>query len=130
MFTDPTECKLTWQSGTNFPEKNTTHPTNPQSSASPVTDWERVIASFASAGLFCYDFDGKELWHRDLGKQRHIWGNGASPILHGDLCILNFGPGPRTFLIAVDKKTGKTVWQVDEPSGDSGEEKPDRKSVV
>ena len=86
-----------------------------------------MIASFASAGLFCYDFDGKELWRRDLGRQAHIWGNGASPIIHGDLCILNFGPGERTFLIAVNKKNGETVWQLDEPGGDSGQEKPGEK---
>jgi len=119
--------KLLWQSGVTYPEKESTHETNPLCSASPVADGERVIASFASAGLSCYDFDGKQLWHRDLGKQAHIWGNGASPIIHGDLCILNFGPGERTFLIAVSKKTGETVWQVDEPGGDSGQEKPGEK---
>jgi outer membrane protein assembly factor BamB len=119
--------KLLWQSGVTYPEKESTHETNPLCSASPVADGERVIASFASAGLYCYDFDGKELWHRDLGRQAHIWGNGASPIIHGDLCTLNFGPGERTFLIAVNKKTGETVWQVDEPGGDSGQEKPGEK---
>ena len=119
--------KLLWQSGVTYPEKEATHETNPLCSASPVTDGERVIASFASAGLYCYDFNGKELWHRDLGKQAHIWGNGASPIIHGDLCILNFGPGERTFLIAVNKKTGQTVWQVDEPGGSLGEPKPGEK---
>jgi outer membrane protein assembly factor BamB len=56
--------------------------------------------------------------------QRHIWGTGSSPVLHENLCVLNFGPGERTFLIAVDKKTGKDVWKVDEPGGDSGEKKP------
>src|SRR6185295_501015 len=91
---------------------------------SPVTEGERVVVSYASAGLYCYDLDGNELWHRDLGKQHHIWGNGASPVLYKDLCILNFGPGERTFLIALDKKTGKTVWQVDEPGGHSGEPRP------
>src|SRR5260221_1152346 len=121
---DRSNGKQLWQSGTVYPEKEASHETNPQCAASPVTDGERVIASFASAGLFCYDLDGRELWHRDLGKQAHIWGNAASPILHGNLCILNFGPGERTFLIALDKKTGKTIWQKDEPGGDSGEKKP------
>jgi outer membrane protein assembly factor BamB len=65
--------------------------------------------------LFCYDFSGKEIWRKDLGKQVHEWGYGSSPVIYKDLCILNFGPGPRSFLIAVEKKTGKTVWQVDTP---------------
>jgi outer membrane protein assembly factor BamB len=124
MCFDRANGKLLWQEGPSFPEKEMSHDTNPQSSSSPVTDGERVIAWFGSAGLFCYDLKGKEIWHRDLGQQRHIWGYGSSPIIHGDLCILNFGPGPRTFLIAVEKRTGKTVWQVDEPGGDSGEDKP------
>jgi outer membrane protein assembly factor BamB len=124
MCFDRATGKLLWQKGTTYTEKEPTHETNPYCSASPVTDGERVIASFASAGLFCYDFNGKELWHRDLGQQKHIWGNAASPILHGELCVLNFGPGERTFLIALNKKTGQTVWQVDEPGGDSGEKKP------
>jgi outer membrane protein assembly factor BamB len=127
MCFDRTDGKLLWQSGVKYTEKEATHATNPHCSASPVTDGERVIASFASAGLCCYDFNGKERWHRDLGKQAHIWGNAASPILYGDLCILNFGPGERTFLIALDKKTGKTIWQVNEPGGDSGETKPGEK---
>ena len=116
--------QLLWKVGTTYPEIELTHETNPDCSASPVTDGERVIASFGSAGVYCYDLDGKEIWHRDLGKQTHIWGNAASPIIHGDLCILNFGPGERTFLIALHKKTGETVWQVDEPGGHSGEKKP------
>jgi outer membrane protein assembly factor BamB len=119
--------KLFWKSGVTYPEKEVTHETNPQCSASPVTDGERVIASFASGGLYCYDFKGKEVWHRDLGKQAHIWGNGASPIILGELCILNFGPGERTFLIAVNKTTGQTVWQVNEPGGSFGETKPGEK---
>jgi len=119
--------KLLWKSGVTHAEKEVSHETNPICSASPVTDGERVIVSFGSAGLYGYDFDGKELWHRDLGKQAHIWGNGASPIIHGELCTLNFGPGERTFLIAVNKKTGETVWQVDEPGGKFGESKPGEK---
>jgi outer membrane protein assembly factor BamB len=111
-------------------EKEPTHETNPYCSASPATDGERVIASFASGGLYCYDFQGKEVWHRDLGPQRHIWGNAASPVIHGDLCILNFGPGERTFLITVDKRTGRTLWQVDEEGGNSGEKKLGQEKAV
>ena len=127
MCFDRADGKLLWQSGVTYAGKESSHETNPLCSASPAADGGRVIVSFASAGLFCYDFDGKELWHRDLGKQAHIWGNGASPIIHVGLCILNFGPGERTFLIAVNKKTGEKEWQVDEPGGNSGEERPGEK---
>ena len=110
--------RLLWQAGVTTAEKEPTHPTNPYCPASPVTDGERVIASFASDGLFCYDMDGRELWKRtDLGRQIHIWGGGSSPVIHGGLCFLNFGPGETTYLLAVDKKTGKTVWKKDEETG-------------
>ncbi len=120
---DRTTGRELWRVGTTG-EKELTHDTNPYCSASPATDGERIVVSFGSAGVFCYDFAGKELWKRDLGVQRHIWGNASSPVLAGDLCYLNFGPGERTFLIALDKKTGTTVWQHDEPGGASGEVKP------
>ncbi len=112
---DRADGKLLWQSGVTYKEKERSHDANPPCSASPVTDGHRVIAWFGSAGLFCYDFAGKELWRRDLGKQDHTWGYASSPIIFQNLCILNFGPGERTFLVAVDKTTGATVWQRDVP---------------
>lgn len=107
--------KLLWQAGPAWTDKETTHDDNPQCSPSPVADGQRVIAWFGSAGVYCYDFDGHEMWRRDLGRQSHDWGYASSPVLYRDLCILNFGPGKRSFLIALDKKTGKTVWQFDLP---------------
>lgn len=112
--------KLLWQRDTIYEAKESTHPTNPFCSASPVTDGERVIASFGSAGLVCYDLSGKELWRRDLGKLEHIWGNASSPILYKDLVILWCGPGVRQFLLAVRKSDGGTVWEHSEPGGAYG----------
>lgn len=118
--------KLLWQSDVIYKEPESTHGTNPFCSATPVTDGERVIASHGSAGLVCYDFAGKQLWHRDLGKIEHVWGNASSPILYENLCILWCGPGSREFLEAVDKETGETMWRyvVDE-EGSSGLEGKD-----
>lgn len=108
--------RLLWQNGVVYNQEEKSHKSNPFCSASPVTDGERVIVSFGSAGLVCYDMDGKQLWHRDLGKIDHIWGNASSPILHGDLCIHYHGPSNKDgFLTALDKKTGKTAWKLDEP---------------
>lgn len=110
-----TNGKLLWQKGVKYSEPERSHRTNPYCSASPVTDGKRVIATFASAGVFCYDMDGKLLWKRDLGRQDHVWGNASSPVLHHDLCILYHGPGEGSYMIAMDKFTGKTVWKFDEP---------------
>ena len=112
---DRTDGKQLWQEGPSWTKPERTHQTNPPCSSSPVTDGERVIAWFGSAGLWCWDLTGKELWHADLGPQDHEWGYGSSPILNGGLCILNFGPGPQSFLVALDKVTGKEIWRTDVP---------------
>lgn len=111
---------LLWKRGVEYGDPEPSHEDNPYCSASPATDGERIIAIYGSAGVYAYDLDGKELWRRDLGKLHHIWGNAASPAISGELCFLNCGPGERTFLIALDKRTGKTAWQVDIPGGSEG----------
>jgi outer membrane protein assembly factor BamB len=115
MAFDRSSGKLLWEQGTAYDGKDETHEANPHASATPVTDGERVIAWFGSAGVHAFDMDGKKLWSRDLGKQEHQWGYGSSPVLHGDLCILYFGPGPRSFLVALEKKSGQTAWQLEAP---------------
>jgi outer membrane protein assembly factor BamB len=113
--------KVRWQKDVTYSEKETNWDANWYANASPVTDGERVVVSFGSAGMYCYDFDGKEVWKRtDLGKWEDPFGNGSSPVLYGDLAILWCGPNRekgRNYLLAVEKKTGKTVWQQDEEFG-------------
>jgi len=123
MCFDRLDGKVLWQRETGYSEKEPTHADNPYCSATPVTDGTRVIASHGSAGLSCYDFSGKELWRYDVGKLEHIWGNPSSPILYRNLCILWCSPGPRQFLLAVDKSTGQKVWEFQEPGGMKGEDK-------
>lgn len=113
MCFDRATGKERWRRGVKYTADEPTHRTNPYCSASPAADGDRVIAWLGSAGLVCWDHDGNELWRRDLGTQAHQWGYGSSPILHENLCILNFGPGNLEFLIAVDKTSGETVWKVD-----------------
>lgn len=115
MCFDRKSGKLLWQKGTTHEEKESTHETNPYCASSPVTDGERVIAWFGSAGVLCYDFQGKELWKRELKPIDHDWGYGSSPLIHGDLCILYHGPGNNSALMALDKNTGKPIWEVKDP---------------
>ena len=100
-----------WQSGVDAVEMEPTYETNPYCAPSPVTDGERVIAWFGSSGLVAFDMDGKELWRLPLGRVDHVYGHGSSPVVYGDLCFLNFGPGSREFAVAVNKTTGDIVWR-------------------
>ena len=115
MCLDGNTGGLVWQSGVTWPEKEPTSQENPPCTPSPVTDGRRVIAWFGSAGVYCYDYAGRELWHRDLGRQSHQWGYASSPVLYRNLCFLNFGPGDRSFVVALDKQTGRLVWKFDVP---------------
>jgi outer membrane protein assembly factor BamB len=106
-----------WARTVDFPAIEPTHKSNPYCASTPVAGGSRVVVWHGSAGVFCYDFDGKELWRADLGAVRHEWGYASSPVLHGGNVILNFGPGARTFLAALDLKTGRLLWKHEEPGG-------------
>lgn len=112
MAFDRATGKLRWQHGVTYDKADPRHKSNPHCAASPVTDGERVIASFASAGIVAYDFSGKQLWRTDLGPQKHEWGQGSSPIIHDDLVIVYHGPGKSSALHALDKRTGAQKWSV------------------
>ena len=104
-----------WQEGVDAVEMEPTHRTNPYCSPSAVTDGEHVIAWFGSNGLVAFDMHGNLQWQRPLGSVKHVFGYGASPIIVGDLCFLNFGPGEREFAVAVNKRSGEIVWKHDAP---------------
>ena len=111
MCFDKRTGELLWRSGVTYTKAEKTHKTNPYCSGSPATDGRVVVANYASAGVAAYVRGGQQLWHRKLGPQEHIWGNGTSPVLFGDLCIVYHGPGPHSSLHALDKLNGRTVWK-------------------
>ena len=112
--------KTLWEKSVKYEAKERTHRTNHFCSSSPATDGERVIVAYGSAGIFCHSLDGRELWRRQLGTIDHVWGYGSSPLIHENLCIHYHGPGKGAGLVALDKKTGKTVWRFDEPTWKPG----------
>lgn len=124
---DRRDGRLVWQRVVDYDEPDPTHATNPYCGSSPAADGKRVVVWHGSAGLHAYDYEGRPLWSRDLGKFRHIWGYGSSPVFYGNAILLNCGPGKRTFVTAIDRDSGKTLWQVDEPGGDEGQEEPGEK---
>lgn len=123
MCLNRTNGEELWHRSVEYEANEATHGTNPQCSASPVTDGERVVVFYGSAGLHCYDLAGQEQWKKDLGKFDHIWGYGTSPVIVGDLVILNAGPGTHAFVAAFNKKTGDEVWRKEFP--DMKSEKPE-----
>ncbi len=90
------------------------HYTNSLASGSPVTDGEHVFAFFGSHGLYCLDWDGTLRWKADFGEMhtKHGHGEGSSPVLFGDTLVINWDHEERSFVVALDKQTGKQRWKV------------------
>ena len=92
-----------------------THLKNSYASETPVTDGERVFACVSGVGVFCLDFSGREVWSKTLEphKMRASWGTASSPVLHRDRLYLVNDNEERSYLLALDKLSGKEIWRVD-----------------
>jgi outer membrane protein assembly factor BamB len=83
-------------------------------SPTPATDGNALYAYFGSEGVHAYDFTGAPLWSRDVGDIKTFgMGVGTSPVLWNDLLIVqaDADDGSDSFLIALDKRTGREVWK-------------------
>lgn len=91
------------------------HQTGSLATASPVVDGEFVFAYFGMHGVYCLDFKGNVIWERDFGPMhtKHGHGEGASPALHGETLVVNWDHEEGSFLVALDKRTGKNRWRRD-----------------
>src|SRR6185503_7252790 len=94
------------------------------SSPSPVTDGKNVFVMTGTGILKGFDFAGKELWSRDIQKDYGAfgqnWGYASSPLLLEDALVVQVLHGMKTddpsYVLRIDKKTGKTVWRVERPT--------------
>jgi len=122
---DRKDGKQLWTKTIEFGKKVRTHETNTYSPTTPESDGKSVVVWHGSAGLHCYDFEGKSLWSRDLGEFDHLWVEGTSPVIHDGKVFLNSGPGPKKVFVAAFKlASGETVWEKEEPfkgDGDTNE---------
>ncbi len=95
-------------------------PANGPASASPVSDGSNAYVFFQDFGLLAYGPDGNELWRMPLGPFNNPFGHGASPILAGDSLLMVCDQDTRSFLLAVDKRSGKVLWRTERPHAQRG----------
>jgi outer membrane protein assembly factor BamB len=84
-------------------------------SNSPVTDGKNVYAFFGSRGMYCYDMKGKLVWQKNFNvqmKMRMAFGEGTGPVISGDRLILVFDFEGDSFMVVLDKNSGKEIWRV------------------
>jgi outer membrane protein assembly factor BamB len=131
---DRTKGDVLWKSpiggGNNMQRKQN------MSSPSPVTDGTTVWTMTGTGILKAFDFKGKELWSRDIQKDYGSfglnWGYASSPLLHQDALYVQVLHGMKTddpsYVLRIDKKSGKTVWRVERPT-EAIRESPDAYST-
>ena len=78
----------------------------------PATDGNFLYVFFGKSGIFKFDLDGNQLWQADVGQTTHRWGCGTSPVLYGNLVIVNASVESGS-LVAIDKESGKEVWRAE-----------------
>ncbi len=89
------------------------HKSSTPASPSPVTDGENVYALYNDFGLISFDRAGKERWRLDLGHINNPFGLGTSPVLAGDILLLNIDAESGSYFVGLDKNTGKQRWRRD-----------------
>jgi outer membrane protein assembly factor BamB len=91
------------------------HVKNSFASETPVTDGERIYFCFGNVGLFAFDLEGRESWSLrfEPQKMRNGWGTAASPALHGDRLYFVNDNEEKSWLLALEKRTGKELWRVE-----------------
>jgi hypothetical protein len=95
------------------------HLKNSYASETPVTDGERIYAYFGNIGLFVFDMQGKPLWSKKFGtfKTRYGWGTAASPVVYKDRLYIVNDNDEKSFLVALNKKTGDEIWRIERKEG-------------
>jgi len=97
------------------------HMKSTYANSTPATNGSHIVALFGSQGLYCYETDGKLLWKRDLGildlgaydAPQYEWGTASSPIIYRNSVIVQCDTQKEDFLLAVDIRSGATVWKAE-----------------
>jgi outer membrane protein assembly factor BamB len=107
--------KILWETvaweGTPYDNR---HRKSSYAASTPTTDGKMVYAFFGTEGLYAYDYNGKLAWKAQLGNLATLgMGTAASPILYENLVIIqcDVDNGEASFIVALDKKTGKEAWR-------------------
>lgn len=93
---------------------------NDPASPTPAADQDGVVVFFADFGLAAYAPDGKDRWTVPLGPFKSFYGMAASPILAADLAVLVCDQQTGSFVVAVDRKTGRLRWKTERAAAVDG----------
>jgi outer membrane protein assembly factor BamB len=121
---DRTTGRLLWEREAPKVKTKVVDKRNNPASPSPAVEANGIYVFFPDYGLVAYDASGQELWAMPLGPFNNIYGMGASPVIAGDYVILACDQSLGSYIMAVDKRTGRVAWKVDRPEAKSGHSTP------
>ncbi|HEV8145807.1 MAG TPA: PQQ-binding-like beta-propeller repeat protein [Bryobacteraceae bacterium] len=117
---DREKGKILWKREAPRPRKEYMQDTNTPASPSPATDGSNVYVFFGDFGMISYSPDGEERWRLPMGPFNNANGHGSSPIVSGKLVVLICDQDTNSFLVAVDKDSGKVKWVTPRPDSTRG----------
>ena len=123
LASDAKSGRVLWKRLTPKVRLESVHAANSAAASTPCADANRVYVYFGSYGLLCYDHDGRVLWQKPIAKPRNMYGVSTSPILHEQRLILVLDDDAdlpnskvsRSKVIALDKATGRLLWETPRP---------------
>jgi outer membrane protein assembly factor BamB len=107
--------KIKWRRSIHPDKIEKCHQVSNPAAPTPATDGERVYVYFGSYGLLCYDMNGNLLWENKMPLAKTWYGASTSPIATEEMLILGRDIRDDCHLLAFNKTTGDTIWQVDLP---------------
>jgi outer membrane protein assembly factor BamB len=108
---DATGGRELWRRSIRRPRTQAVYKANDPASPTPAADEHGVVVFFADVGLVAYAPDGTERWRQPLGPFKNFYGMAGSPIITGDAVILVCDQMSGSFLIALDRQTGRQRWR-------------------
>lgn len=108
---DRGDGKILWRRDAGAEKIEKVHAASTPASGTVTTDGQRIYAYFGSRGLLCFDFEGNPVWSIDMPVPATRNGSGTSPVIAGQVVLLNRDQRNDPHLLAVDRATGDVVWK-------------------
>jgi outer membrane protein assembly factor BamB len=105
--------RVLWRRAVAADRQEKLHKLNNRASSTPVADGRNVYVFFGDFGLLSYGPDGEERWRMRLGPFTNLHGMAASPVLAGRRLIMNVDQDMDSYLLAVDKDSGRAAWRTE-----------------
>lgn len=116
--------RILWQRSLARERDQRYHKINSAASPTPVTDGEVLVVFFGDFGLVAYELDGRERWRLPVGPLNNVNGHGASPILADGKVVMVCDQDSGSYMIAVDKDSGRVLWRTERPEVTRGYSTP------